>query len=173
MNRRGMGELVDWFWPIFMMFVAIIVIFTIVRSYEGKTVDANDVLIEAYLARIANDPAIFVYRDATTGRAYPGIFDAEKLVADRLDAVFSGKTDAGFSPTSAKVEILDDGKCALSLREFYNDERTFNEKLPLAQRLIKGPGSATARTVEWPITIVSGLTRCSAIIRITVVQVNA
>lgn len=173
MNRRGVGELVDWFWPMFMMFVAIIVIFTIVRSYEGKTVDASDVLIEAYVARVANDPAIFVYRDAFTGRAYPGVFDAKKLTPDRLDTIFSGRTDAGFSPTSSKVEILDDGSCSLAVKEFYNDEKTFNEKLPFAKRLVKGPGSATARTVEWPITIVSDSGRCSATLRMTVVQVNA
>lgn len=152
---RGAYQGLEWTPLILMTVAAIVTVAMIVAHYAGRSVDAAEVHKSAYLARLLHDD-ILMYHEEDTGRTYPGVVDAEKLVPGVLDRVWENGTGI--------ASRLSFSGC--SQATLYQDEATFDRLLPLAQRR----EGATMRTHRVPVTVRHERESCAATMEITIVR---
>ena len=157
--------MLEWVPRLVLMTVAVVVIAFLVTYYADRDVDEAALARAAYVYRIHYGNVI-MYTDEHTKRVYPGTIDMSKFTSVRLDDVFVQRTGKRIA---SELTLSSDGVTTT----IYNDKRTYDQYLPLAQNAVAGVGSATMETVTWPVTVKTGEERRPGTLKITVVRSNS
>jgi hypothetical protein len=156
--------MIDWLPRLLVLLVALIVVALVVRYYAQRDVEASATDIAAYLARLERDPGAYAWQDPATGRTAPGVLDAAKLTAGRLDSFF-GITGA----ISSRIRI---SSSCIGEYEEYHDRVTFDLTIPFAATGAAGAGGGSYQRWQMPVTIRSTTGSCAGQMLVLVARPN-
>lgn len=145
------------YFPRFILrFIALVVILGIVLALvyiiSNKPVDSREAEALALWTRIMYVPGGLCKTNPNTGKVMIGIVNPDvKNSQEPFEQIYESK--APQSQSAARITILDAGRTRNITKPLFVNKLGFENYYPLAAKRVKGPGSATLYTREYPMVI--------------------